>query len=38
MNGLYYDAHAAFVLPASLRVRNFREPGSLPPVAGYPGE
>ncbi len=38
MNALYYDGHAAFVLPATFRVQNFREPGSLPPVPGYPGE
>ena len=38
MNGLYYDGHATFVLSANLRVYNFREPGSLPPVPGYPGE
>jgi prepilin-type N-terminal cleavage/methylation domain-containing protein/prepilin-type processing-associated H-X9-DG protein len=38
MNALYYDGHAAFVLPANLRVQNFRQPGTLPPVPGYPGE
>ena len=38
MNGLFYDAHAALVQPANLRVQNFREPGSLPPVPAYPGE
>jgi hypothetical protein len=38
MNALYYDAHAALVVPTQLRVSNFREPGSLPPVSGYPGE
>lgn len=37
-NGLFYDAHATQLKPSSLRVRNFREPGSGPPVAGCPGE
>ncbi|MBM3836424.1 MAG: DUF1559 domain-containing protein [Verrucomicrobia bacterium] len=37
-NGLFYDAHATPLNPSSLRVRNFREPGSGPPVAGYSGE
>ncbi len=38
MMGLFYDGHAALLLPTQLRVANFREPGSLPPVTGYPGE
>ena len=37
-NGLFYDGHAALLKPSSLRVSNFREPGSAPPVSGYPGE
>jgi len=38
MNGLFHDGHVQALLPANLRVRNFREPGSDPPVAGFPGE
>jgi prepilin-type processing-associated H-X9-DG protein len=38
MNGMFYDAHVALLKPAELRVANFREPGSGPVVAGYPGE
>lgn len=38
LDSLFYDAHASLVLPAQLRVRNFREPGSAPPVPDYPGE
>jgi prepilin-type N-terminal cleavage/methylation domain-containing protein/prepilin-type processing-associated H-X9-DG protein len=38
MNGLFYDAHAIALRPADLGVRNFREPGSLPAVTGYPDE
>lgn len=38
INGLFYDAHVQAVKPIDLSVRNFREPSSLPPVAGYPGE
>ena len=38
MNGLFYDGHARAVKPIQLRVMNFREPNSGPPVAGYPGE
>jgi prepilin-type N-terminal cleavage/methylation domain-containing protein/prepilin-type processing-associated H-X9-DG protein len=38
MNGLFYDAHVALVQPSNLRVQNFREPGTLPPVPAYPGE
>ena len=35
---MFYDAHVAAIKPADLRVANFREPGSLPAVPGYPGE
>ncbi len=38
MTALFYDGHAAATLPASLRVSNFREPGSGPAVPEYPGE
>jgi prepilin-type N-terminal cleavage/methylation domain-containing protein/prepilin-type processing-associated H-X9-DG protein len=38
MNGLFYDAHVQAVRPLDLTLRNFREPGSLPDVAAYPGE
>jgi len=38
MNGLFYDAHVEAVLPASLRVSNFREPGSGPAIGAFPGE
>lgn len=38
LNMLYYDGHAKWRRPSSLRVRDFREPGSLPAVPGYPGE
>ena len=38
LNGLYYDGHVSATLPSELRVANFREPGSAPPVSGYPGE
>jgi len=38
MTALFYDGHAAAVIPAQLRVRNFREPGSSPSVPTYPGE
>lgn len=37
-NFLFYDGHAKWYRPSSLRVAHFREPGSLPAVAGYPGE
>src|SRR5262249_12011572 len=37
-NGLFYDGHASHLTAAKLRVRNFREPDSLPPVSDYPGE
>jgi len=38
LNGLYYDAHVQAVRPFDLSVCNFREPNSIPTVAGYPGE
>jgi len=38
MNGLFYDAHVQGLRPGDLSVRNFREPGSLPAIAAYPGE
>ncbi len=37
-NFLFYDGHVKWVQPGMLRVSNFREPGSLPAVPGYPGE
>ena len=38
MNGLFHDSHVQALRPTDLRVRNFREPGSLPEVTDYPGE
>jgi len=38
LNFGFYDGHAKWVRPAMLRVGFFREPGSPPPVPGYPGE
>jgi len=38
LNGLFYDAHVLAIKPNNLSVRNFREPGSAPDIAGYPGE
>lgn len=38
LNGLFLDAHVEGLRPSILRVRNFREPGSGPLVAGYPRE
>jgi prepilin-type processing-associated H-X9-DG protein len=38
MNGFFYDGHAAAIRPEQLRVRNFREPRSLPVLPDYPGE
>jgi prepilin-type N-terminal cleavage/methylation domain-containing protein len=38
LEGLFYDAHVQPVKPVDLSVRNFREPGSLPLIAAYPGE
>ncbi len=37
-NGLFYDAHVQALKPADLQLRNFREPGSLPVEAAYPGQ
>jgi prepilin-type processing-associated H-X9-DG protein len=37
-NVLYYDCHVKWVRPDNLRVKDFREPGYPPAVAGYPGE
>ncbi|HEX9047773.1 MAG TPA: prepilin-type N-terminal cleavage/methylation domain-containing protein [Verrucomicrobiae bacterium] len=38
LNGLFYDAHVEAMKPVDLSLKNFREPGSLPSVAAYPGE
>jgi prepilin-type N-terminal cleavage/methylation domain-containing protein/prepilin-type processing-associated H-X9-DG protein len=38
MTGLFYDSHVEALKPVNLSVRNFREPGSVPAVPGYPGE
>ena len=38
LNAMFYDAHVAAIKPTDLRVANFREPGSLPALPGYPGE
>ena len=38
MSGLFYDGHVESLLSRNLRVRNFRESDSLPPVPGYSGE
>jgi len=38
LDGLFYDGHAQPKRPADLSVRNFREPGSAPAIAAYPGE
>jgi len=38
MNGLFYDGHVMALRPAQLRVKNFREPGSVPALPSYPGE
>jgi len=38
LTGLFYDGHAALIIPSQLSVKNFREPGSFPPVSGFPGE
>ena len=37
-NGLFYDGHVQALRQTDLRVNNFREPESLPALAGYPGE
>lgn len=36
--GLFYDGHVEALRTNTLRVSNFREPGSGPDVPGYPGE
>ena len=36
--GLFYDGHVSLFTGSKLRVKNFREPNSAPPVSGYPGE
>jgi prepilin-type N-terminal cleavage/methylation domain-containing protein len=38
MMGLFYDSHVQSVNPLELRVKNFREPNSLPVETSYPGE
>jgi prepilin-type N-terminal cleavage/methylation domain-containing protein/prepilin-type processing-associated H-X9-DG protein len=38
LNGLFYDGHVEAFRPSNLSVRNFREPGSDPVIAAYPGE
>ena len=38
MDGLFYDGHVQAMQPSTLSLRNFREPGSEPAVADYPGE
>jgi prepilin-type N-terminal cleavage/methylation domain-containing protein/prepilin-type processing-associated H-X9-DG protein len=38
MMGLFCDGHVEAIQPAKLRVRNFREPDSVPPVDSFPGE
>jgi prepilin-type N-terminal cleavage/methylation domain-containing protein/prepilin-type processing-associated H-X9-DG protein len=38
LNCLFYDSHALAMKPSDLSLRNFREPGSDPAVAAYPGE
>jgi prepilin-type N-terminal cleavage/methylation domain-containing protein len=37
-SGLFYDAHVALLTASKLRLGNFREPGSQPPITDYPGE
>jgi prepilin-type processing-associated H-X9-DG protein len=37
-NFLFYDGHVKWRKPSTMRVKDFREPGSPPPVPGYPGE
>jgi prepilin-type processing-associated H-X9-DG protein len=38
LDGLFYDGQVQAIKPADLSVRNFREPGSAPASAAYPGE
>lgn len=37
-NFLFYDGHVKWSRPGTLRVSNFREPGSIPTIPSYPGE
>jgi prepilin-type N-terminal cleavage/methylation domain-containing protein/prepilin-type processing-associated H-X9-DG protein len=37
-NGLFYDAHVQGLKPSDLQLANFRQAGSLPVEAAYPGE
>ncbi len=37
MFGLFHESHVQALRPTSLRVGNFREPGSVPSLAEYPG-
>ena len=37
-NGLFYDGHVQSLRQSELRVHNFREPGSAPPLNDYPAE
>ena len=38
LDGLFYDSHVMAIKPANLSVRDFRESGSAPAIAAYPGE
>lgn len=38
IDGMFYDGHVQPIKPINLSVRNFREPGSAPALAAYPGE
>jgi prepilin-type processing-associated H-X9-DG protein len=38
MNALLYDGHGKWIRPDRLRVADFRVPGSVPVVPGFPGE
>jgi len=35
---MFYGAHVLAIKPLDLRIANFREPGSPPPVLRNPGE
>ena len=37
-NGLFHDGHVVGLRGADLRLKNFREAGSLPAIPDYPGE
>ena len=37
-NALFYNGPVQALRQSELRTRHFREPGSLPPVPGYPDE